>query len=354
MKRLLSLLLVVVFALSFCACSSQSVTDEMFAIDTFITFNITADTAENAQIAITHIKNEIMSLENILSATKQGSDVYNINNRIFDSIDMNATVVNQCTADLINRSKDISQSVDGAFDISVYPLVKLWGFDTKEYIVPSDSEIADTLELVNYNDIKIDENNAVTLKDSMSIDLGGIAKGYIGERVYEMLSSGSYSITKGIVNLGGMVITYNSSEKDTFNIGVEHPDTNDVFMSFETNEPYVVTSGAYQRYFERDGKVYHHILDTKTGAPSDSDISSVTIVGVDAVLADALSTAFFVMGIDKTIEYIKSHDFTSPQFFNVIILSSDMTQLYISADLAQNGYEIEKAYSDINVNVIDV
>lgn len=354
MKRLLSLVLSLVFLVSLCACNSASVTDEMFALDTFITFNITADTEYNAQYAIAQIKNEITSLEDILSATKQGSDIYNVNNRQFDSVDLKATVVNQCTADLINRSKEISQSVDGAFDISVYPLVKLWGFDTKEYYVPSDSEIADTLEFVNYNDIEIDKNNAVTLKDSMSIDLGGIAKGYIGERVYEMLSSGSFSITKGIVNLGGMVITYNSSEKDTFNIGVEHPGTNEVFMNFETNEPYVVTSGAYQRYFKENGKVYHHILDTTTGAPSDSDISSVTIVGVDAVLADALSTAFFVMGIDKTIEYIKSHDFTLPQFFNVIILSSDMTQLYISAELAQNGYEIEKTYSDINVNIIDV
>lgn len=355
MKRFLSLVLAVVFVLSLCACSgSANVSDEMFALDTIITFNITADNVEHAQQAILEIKNEISSLENILSATKQGSDVYNVNNRQFDSIDLKATVVNQCTADLINRAKDISKSCDGAFDISVYPLVKLWGFDTKEYYVPSKSEIADALKYVNYQDITVGEGNAVTIKDSMSIDLGAIAKGYIGERVYEMLSSGRFGIIKGIVNLGGMVITYNSSDTDTWTIGVEHPQTNDVFMSFETNERYVVTSGAYQRYFEQDGQVYHHILDTRTGAPSDSDISSITIVGVDGVLSDALSTAFFVMGIDKTIEYIRANDYTAPEFFNVIILDEDMTDLYITASLAQNGYELSKEYKDIDVHIIDV
>ncbi len=353
MKRLLCLVLCAVVLFSLCACDTKkSVTDEQFALDTFITFNITAESEHRAQQVIADLKNEINSLEGILSATEEGSDVYNVNNRLYNSEDFKRVVVNDCTSDLIRRACDISKSVDGAFDISVYPLVKLWGFDSKDYRVPSDSEIADTLKYVGYQNISVNSDNTVELKDNMSIDLGAIAKGYIGERIYELMKNSL--ISKGIVNLGGMVVTCNNIDSDKWSIGVEHPGSGEVFMSFDTNERYVVTSGAYQRYFEQDGEVYHHILDTKTGKPSNSDISSVTVVGADGVMGDALSTAFYVMGVDKTIEYIRENTYTVDDTFNVIILSSDMKDLYITADLAHSGYEIYKQYKDINVHIIDV
>lgn len=349
MKRFLSLLLCVVFVLSLCACNSKSsVTDEMFALDTIITFTIYGDDESISLGTIDKCKTEISRLEDMLSATKEGSDVYKINHSKGDTVE-----VSDETASLIKRSVELSQSCLGAFDISVYPIVQLWGFDTKEYKVPDDKEIADTLKNVGYDNIVIGNDNTVTLGENMSIDLGAVAKGYIGERLYDILAQ--QDIERGLINLGGMVIAYNCSGNDAdWQIGVEYPDSSDVFAVFKTNTAFTVTSGAYQRYFEENSVRYHHIIDPNSGKPSDSDISSVTVITSDGVAGDALSTAFFVMGIDKTLEYIKTRADEYSEEYSFIILNSEKDKVYISADLADGGFEIQKAYEDlIELNTVD-
>lgn len=350
MKKLLCIVLAVILALSvLCACSSMSkVTDEMFALDTFITFTVYDNNEALCDTVIDDCKAEITRLENLLSATKEGSDVYNINNSHGEQV-----LVSDETAGLIKRACELSESCDGAFDISVYPLVTLWGFDTKDYTVPSDEEIEKTLASVSYKDITVSDNS-VTLKDGMSIDLGAIAKGYIGECVREVLSDSG--ISRAVVNLGGTVILYNSSDDDeNFTVGVEHPDTAEVFATISTKEHFTVTSGAYQRYFELDGVRYHHIIDTTSGKPSDSDISSVTVIGSDGVANDALTTAFYVMGVDETLEYLKTHTDETGQLYSFVILSDDFNTLYVSADLVESGFELESDYEEIiSVNVVDL
>ncbi len=348
-KRLFcALLAFVVAVLPMCGCSeNEKVTDEMFALDTIISFVFYDDDTEKAKDVIKKCKDEITQLENLLSATKEGSDVYKINES-----GNNGVVVSDETYELLKRANELSQSCDGTFDVSIYPLVKLWGFDSKNYAVPENEDIDSALSCVNYSDIKLEDNNRVELKEGMSIDLGAIAKGYIGNKLRNIMVS--EKLKRGIINLGGMVILYDSKDdSDNFNIGVEYPDTGEVFLTLSTKEDFIVTSGAYQRYFEENSKRYHHIIDPFSGKPSESDISSVTVVGKDAVANDALSTAFFVMGIDKTLEYIKTNKDSFGELYSVVILNDKKDELYISSGLAKSGYELNKAYENkIKVNVI--
>ncbi len=348
MKKLLSAILMLLLLISpFCACSVQGeVTDEMFSLDTIITFKITDEDTTLAIDTIEKCKAEITRLESLLSATKKASDIYRINSSNGKNVE-----VSDEAAKLIRTSLEISKSCDGAFDISVYPVMKLWGFDTKEYKVPTENELNATLKLVGYEDISVSDENHVTIKDGMSIDLGGIAKGYIADRVYCVMKE--QNIDKGLVNLGGMVVLYNGDKNtDSWEIGVEYPDTGDVFAKFCTKTPFTVTSGAYQRYFEEKSKRYHHIIDPDTGKPSDSDISSVTLITSDGACGDALSTAFYVMGIDKTFEYIKTNSIEESCSF--IILNKEKDKVYISSDLYDMGFELYKAYANkVEIKVVD-
>lgn len=349
MKKLLSLILAVaVVMLSLCSCSEDNkTTDEMFALDTIISFSI-YDSDEALSIdTIDKCKAEITRLENLLSATKVGSDVYCINSANGESVK-----VDEETDELLSRSLELSESVDGAFDVSVYPLVKLWGFDTKEYKVPGETEIEQVLNLVGYESITL-KDSSVTLKENMSIDLGAVAKGYIAGRLYDIMAKSK--IQRGLINLGGMVIVYDSLNDDSFHIGIEYPDTGEVFAVFETNTAFTVTSGAYQRYFEEKGERYHHIIDPDSGKPSDSDISSVTIVTEDAVVGDALSTAFYVMGVEKTIDYVKSITDGNSEKYGVIILNSNKDTAYVSSDLISGGFELQGDFKDkIAIEIVDI
>lgn len=350
MKKLFCCILAVALILSsVCGCAlSQKVTDEMFALDTIISFTIYDTDINHAKDTIGKLKSEITRLENLLSATKKGTDIYNINNS-----DGKSVTVSSETATLLKNALDISKSCDGAFDVSIYPVVKLWGFDTKEYRVPTDAEISKTIQNVDYRNVLV-EDNKVTLKKGMSIDLGGVAKGYIGDCLYSIMKQ--QKIQSGLVNLGGMIILYkNNNDTDNFTLGVEYPDTSEVFATFNTSTEFTVTSGAYQRYFEEDGEVYHHIIDPNTGKSAQSDISSITVLGSNGLENDALSTAFYVMGVEKTLDYIKTHKNSSAQMYSIIMLNDDKTKLYVTADLVDNGFKLEKKFEDeITTSVINI
>ncbi len=338
-KKIIVFLLLVVFVLSLTACGEKEskYTDEMFALDTFISFTLYDDDEELCKNTVEKCKNEIKRLEKLFSATLPDSDVYKINHREGDSV-----AVADETAYLLNESLGLSSKVDGAFDITIRELMSAWGFDSKEYKVPSDSEIEKALLNVGYDKVSV-EGNLVTLESGVKIDLGGVAKGYIGEMVSEVIKNSS--VDCAIVNMGGMIITVGEKESgEKFTVGVEHPDdTKGYFYTFFCDEVFVSTTGAYQRYFEENGVKYHHILDTKSGKPCDSEFSSVTVVGSSGEKTDMLSTAFFVMGLEKTKEYLKTHDDNS-----VVILSKDEKTLYVSESL--NG-TLEKEFKD-EINIV--
>jgi thiamine biosynthesis lipoprotein len=190
---------------------------------------------------------------------------------------------------------------DGAFDITVFPLMELWGFYDKNHTVPDEASIKDILKLVGYDKIGL-EGNMLNLQSGTKIDLGAVTKGFAGQKTAAMLIDSG--VKSGMLSLGGNIQLFGlNPDKSVWNIAVQDPkDEHSYIGIIHDTDCSIITSGCYQRYFEKDNKIYHHILNPHTGYPADSGILSVTVVANDGTYADALSTALFVTGLDKAVE----------------------------------------------------
>lgn len=340
MKRFTALLLIIIFAFLLCSCESSKsdiYIDEMYALDTIITFKVYGD-LEEAKKAVESSKKEINRLENLLSVNGDG-DIKKINEN-----DDAVSVADETYA-LIKKSLDISKKTDGAFDITIYPVMKLWGFADKNYKVPTQKEIDSTLENVGYDKVKLLSDNKVSCDKGVELDLGAVAKGYIADKVSDIIKDSNLS---AVINLGGNVVTVGKKPNgESFTVGISYPeDTTDYFCTVKMEYKNAVTSGAYQRYFDENGVRYHHIMDPKSGEPIDSDISSVTVFSDDTALSDAYSTALYVMGIDKSVDFVKDEDNLS-----VCILNKDKSKLFVSEKTAKN-ISLQDEYKDIEIVII--
>ena len=303
---------------------------DIFAMDTYMSLTAYGAKAEDAVTVAIH---EIQRLDAMFSVGNTDSDVTTAN------MQGSATVSDE-TAYLVEQSLEISRKTDGAFDITIYPVMELWGFTTKNYKVPQADELQETLKRVSYENVSLKDHELV-LKNNAQIDFGGIAKGYTSSRVMQIFKE--YGIEHGMVNLGGNVQTLGTKTDGTaWRVAIQSPQGGNQYLGIlETSDQAVITSGGYERYFEENGVTYHHIIDPKTGYPSDSDLTSVTIVCADGTKADALSTSFFVMGLQKAESFYENTDLD----FDVILLTKD-NQIYISEGIAQNFT------SDYTVNVL--
>jgi len=249
-------------------------------------------------------------IEQMASTTIDSSDISKIN----QAAGKEYVKVHPEIIKMIETAVKYSKLSNGAFDITVEPLVNLWGIGTDNERVPTDAEIKSKLLLVGYNDISIneEENSVKLLKEGMEIDLGGIAKGFAADEVVKIYKE--YDIKGGIISLGGSSIYTVGQKPDgtPWNVGIKHPrkdnDQNYVGV-INLSEQALSTSGDYERYFVKDGKRYHHILDPATGYPTDNGVISVTIV-VDSsipdcnMIADALTKTVFVSGLDSGLKFI--------------------------------------------------
>lgn len=306
----LSVFCMLVFCLTGCsvpAGKNAVIQDTVIAFDTVVTITLygTGDTdALDGAIAL------CQSYDSLFSRTTEGSDVYRINHAKGETV-----TVSPETITLIRQSVAYSELTDGAIDITIAPVKDLWDFSSVEKIadasaLPEETALTDALSHVDYRCISYDEAACtVTLSDpEAQIDLGFIAKGYIADRVKEYLVS--EGITSATINLGGNVLTVGSKPDGTpFQIGIEKP--------FETATPIdvlsitdrsVVTSGVYERCFQIEDVLYHHILDPKTGYPVSNDLLSVTIVSDSSMEGDALSTACLMLGLDDAMTLINGMD----------------------------------------------
>ncbi len=247
--------------------------------------------------------NKIREYENIFSRTVEGSDVYNINHAGGNPVE-----VSDDTVSVLEDAVYMGKLSGGKFDITIGKISDMWNFTGEEPKVPENADIKEALKDVDYTNIEID-GNRVTLKNpKANIDLGGIAKGYIADRISEFLED--KGVDKAIINLGGNVAALGEKDEDTpWNIGIERPysDRTQIIGSVKASDATLVTSGIYERKFEQNGIVYHHILDPKTGYPADTDLESVTIKAVkgNSEFCDGLSTVCLMMGKDNAIALIK-------------------------------------------------
>lgn len=304
------------------ASSAQPVSQEIFAMDTYMTVTAYGD---NAQKGVTDAVAEIQRLDNLLSIGKEDSEISKLNKS-------GCAAMSDDTAVMVTKALDLYKSTGGAFDITVLPLMELWGFTTQEYYVPTEDEIQSTLQRVGADKLTWDENTkTLTLGDKQEIDLGGIAKGFTSSRIMEIFKKDG--VTCGMVSLGGNVhLLGTKQDGSAWRVGIQDPNnTDDMLGILQANDCAVITSGAYERNFEKDGVTYHHIIDPATGKPSNSGLTSVTIVSKDGTLADGLSTSLFVMGKDKAIAYWKQH----ADEFDTILVDKDRN-VYITEGIVGN------------------
>ena len=238
--------------------------------------------------------------EQLLSKTVAGSDVSRINQAGGETV-----TVDPETWEILRRAKEISALTGGAFSITIAPVTALWTFTgTLSNSVPTDEARLSALPLVDDQKIELGENNMVTLPAGMQIDLGGIAKGYIADKVAKLIREKAYA---GIISLGGNVYTIGQKpDGSKFSVAITDPQTPSTARSvIYTKDCTVVTSGTYERGFNFGGVRYHHILDPKTGWPSQSDLVSASFVMDSSMTADALATACIVIGSEKALALAK-------------------------------------------------
>lgn len=275
-------------------------------LDTECTITVFGN-SNTAKSAVTAAFEKISEIEGYTGLYIENSDVSNIN-----SAKANQPIkVNSSTFEILKLAAEISEKSDGAFDITISPVKELWNFKSAA-AVPLDAKISEQLKYVDYTQILLDESSQTVTKlnSNIKIDLGGIAKGYCGDKAKEILISNK--IESGIIDLGGNITVFgtNPNSKDgKWGIGLQIPfeptgSYKDVVRVINSS---VVSSGSYERYFEYNGKIYHHILDPHTGYPSDNGFNEVSIIHESSTLSDALSTACYVLGKEKGTQLAKSY-----------------------------------------------
>ncbi len=279
------------------------VTVQGFYFDTVVSLTFYENDLQKADM----LKQECMKLmqlyEDRFSRTKKGSDIWNINH----SKGAPVTVSTE-TILLLEKALYYAELSDGLVDPTIGTLSCLWNFGTSnEKKIPSKEEIQAALSHVDYQTVKIQENQVTLADPEAIIDLGFIAKGYIADLLKEYLQS--QNVQSAIINLGGNVLTIGSKpDGSPFQIGIQKPfsDTGTALLSLPVVNQSLVSSGNYERYFIKDRTVFHHILSTRTGYPADSDLSQVTIISNSSVDGDALSTLCFILGSEKGHSLINS------------------------------------------------
>ena len=251
--------------------------------------------------------------DKIFDRLNQIDDEFNLNKLDSDISKINASAYEKPVkvADevfyVLETAQKISSLSNGSFDFSIQPLVDLWGINTEEPRVPSKEEINRLLPLVDYKNIILDEGNKTVAlkKQGMCIDLGAVVKGFAANEIVKICKS--HSVRQAVIDLGGNVYVLGSKKDGTpWRVGIKNPldSEGSPLISIYTSQTSVVTSGAYERYFDFEGKRYHHILSTENGYPVENDLLSTTVICEDSMLADCLSTAFFTLGSQKSKELL--------------------------------------------------
>ncbi len=344
MRRFFPLALALAISLTACGGRGATAVQEapfestIFAMDTVMTLSVYGSQAGlDAAVA------EINALERLLSVTREDSEVWAINHSGGAPVSVSGD-----TAQLLQAALTLGNQTGGALDVTLYPVVCAWGFTTGEYQIPDEDTLRALLERVNYQNVhyetEADDSTAdpaaeeagpsaasITLPQGVELDFGALAKGYAGEKCAQLLKDAG--VTSAILRLGGNIQTVGAKpDGSAWIVAIQDPggEESSYLGTLRLVDQAAVTSGGYQRYFEENGVRYWHILDPKTGRPAQSGLTSVTIVGDSGTLCDGLSTALFVMGREKALEYWR----TSGGF--EAVLADEDNNLWVTGGLADS------------------
>jgi len=308
-------LLILIFSPLFVCCNKSS--ENLSAFEAMDTFMSVKTFGKNSSKAASLAKAEIFRIEKLISVTDSESEVYKINENKIKSQDFGFS---DEVAFLIDFTTKAAENTKGAFNPFLYPVTKEWGFTRKKYHVPSENLIQKLLLLCDYK-------NAFHPEKGMQLDFGGIGKGYAGDMALKVLKENG--IESAILDLGGNVQALGKKpDGSLWNIGLKNPweSASSPVLALKISDCAVITSGGYERFFTGDdGKKYIHIFDSATGFPVQNNLVSVTVITSSGLTGDMLSTALFVMGKEKALDFWKNN---KNYAFEMIILSDDFSILY--------------------------
>ena len=301
---------------------------QLFAMDTVMDFTVYGDPA-----LLEGLSARIAGLERLFSVTDETSEIARLNRG-------GTVTLSSDTLDLLTRGLALCEATGGALDLSIYPVLRAWGFTTGDYAVPSPEELSALLPQVDYRRIVPAADGTLTLPEGMEIDLGSVAKGYASEELAGWLRE--QGVTSALLNLGGNVQAVGSKPDGShWRVAIRDPFSEGYLGILQIDDLAVVTSGGYERFFEQDGNTYWHILDPATGTPADSGLVSVTVVGESGTVCDGLSTALFVMGLDRAAEFWRND-----RSFEAVFVTGD-GEIFVTAGLADRFSPTEGSFAVI-------
>ena len=396
-RRLMPLAGILVLLLVGCSIGKTMHTSSLFAMNTIMELEVAGD-----EQLLRDAEEMIRSLEKELSVTDENSEIARLNQT-------GEAKLGGQVADILERTLDLCEETGGALDISIYPVLRAWGFTTGSYRVPDDSEIRELLTKVDYSriemwdlgdgdevaasedaaedigeevdkDAAVDSSDAVNkdatvdssgivikdaadkyefakehnqegcftkLQEGMQIDLGSVVKGYTATAVADYFKK--EGVASALINLGGNVQCVGTKPNgEKWKVAVKSPfsdSSTGILGVIEASDVAIITSGGYERFFEDNGEIYWHILDPKTGRPARSGLASVTVIGTDGLYCDGLSTALFVMGPDRAIEFWKAND-----DFDAVMVTED-GKVYVTEGVS-TGFSLAPEYRNAELVVV--
>lgn len=303
----------------------HSISSTAFVMNTVVEYKLYGKNAGKAQ---QEIHAALIDIENKMSMYIESSEIAQLNHHA----GIEKVPLSQNTFDLLTRCVDFGAQSNGVFDVTIAPLTEEWGITEMAPEVPKAETIDSLRDLVHYNDIQLDsaDNSAMLKGNGQAVDVGGIAKGFACGVAREIaLKNG---ITSGYISIGGnLMVVGNKPGGEPFRFGVRDPrgEASDYIGVITLPDSTMATSGDYERFFEQNGKIYHHILDPRTGYPAESDLMSVSVISPDGAYADFLSTYLFIMGKEFALERLNASDYA------LIVVDADKN-VYTSPSIRDN------------------
>lgn len=317
---------------------TKSLSQTFYIYDTVVNIKVFGEKV--AQQNMDDIQNMLERMDIEFSRTKEGGEVYAVN----QAAGKEAVVVSDETLDIVKQSVQYAEEMDGLFDPTIGPLIDLWNIGSGGDKVPAQSDIDKAMSLTNYKDVIIDDaaKTVMLTKEGMVLDLGGIGKGYAADRIADYLKE--QGLDSAMINLGGSSIIALGNKPDgaQWNIGLQDPDQSrgTQLGTIKISDEVIDASGVYERFFIQDNIRYHHILDPRTGYPSQNGLKSLTIMSPNATDADALSTGVFLMGLEEGMKYLES----LPEDVEAFFISDD-NKIYATSGIRERLQLTDPTYS---------